>query len=101
MGPLQQLVEMIPGVRGNDAAGVDERQLARTAAIIDSMTPHERRHPAIINGSRRKRVARGSGTSVPEVNRLLRQYAEMRKMLRTIGTAGRRRSARRALARLR
>ena len=101
MGPIQQLVEMIPGVRGSDAAGVDERQLARTAAIIDSMTPHERRHPAIINGSRRKRVARGSGTSVPEVNRLLRQYAEMRKMLRTIGTAGRRRSARRALARLR
>ena len=102
MGPIQQLVEMIPGVRGSDAAGVDERQLARVAAIIDSMTPHERRHPAIINGSRRKRVARGSGTNVPEVNRLLRQYAQMRKMLRTIGTAGRRRrSGRRALARLR
>ena len=101
MGPIQQIVEMIPGVRSSDAAGVDERQLARTAAIIDSMTPRERRHPGIINGSRRKRVARGSGTSVPEVNRLLRQYAEMRKMLRTIGTASRRRGARRALARLR
>ena len=99
MGPLQQLVEMIPGVRSSDAADVDERQLARVAAIIDSMTPQERRHPAIINGSRRKRVARGSGTGVPEVNRLLRQYAQMRKMLKTIGTAGRRRGARRALAR--
>ena len=101
MGPIQQLVEMIPGMRGSDAADVDERKLARTAAIIDSMTPQERRHPAIINGSRRKRVARGSGTSVPEVNRLLRQYAEMRRMLKTLGTAGRRRGARRALARLR
>ena len=101
MGPLQQIVEMIPGLRGRDAADVDERQLARTAAILDSMTPRERRHPAIINGSRRRRVARGSGTSVPEVNRLLRQYAEMKKMLKKITAAGRRRGARRALAGLR
>ena len=101
MGSLQQLAGMIPGVRGSDAADIDERQLVRAAAIIDSMTPRERRQPTIINGSRRKRVARGSGTSVPEVNRLLRQYAEMRRMLRTIRGAGRKRGSRRALARLR
>jgi signal recognition particle subunit SRP54 len=101
MGPIQQLVELIPGMRSRDAADIDERQLARSAAIIDSMTLHERRHPAVINGSRRKRVARGSGTSVPEVNRLLRQHAQMRKMLKTISAAGRGRGARRALARLR
>ena len=101
MGPIQQLVELIPGMRSRDAADIDESQLARSAAIIDSMTLHERRHPAVINGSRRKRVARGSGTSVPEVNRLLRQHAQMRKMLKTISSAGRGRGARRALARLR
>ena len=101
MGPIQQLVELIPGMRSRDATDIDESQLARSAAIIDSMTLHERRHPAVINGSRRKRVARGSGTSVPEVNRLLRQHAQMRKMLKTISSAGRGRGARRALARLR
>ena len=101
MGPIQQLVELIPGMRSRDAADIDESQLARSAAIIDSMTLHERRHPAVINGSRRKRVARGSGTSVPEVNRLLRQHAQMRKMLKTISSAGRGRGARRTLARLR
>ena len=91
MGPLDQLAGLIPGLgalQGRQAE-LDPRQLARTAAIIDSMTPGERRKPASIDGSRRKRIARGSGVSVEAVNRLLRQFAQMRKMLRTVrGMAG-------------
>ncbi len=91
MGPLDQVLAMIPGVgsrvRGMD---VDERQLGRIEAMINSMTPQERRHPEIIDGSRRRRIARGSGTSVQDVNRLLRQFQEARRMLRHIETLGRR-----------
>lgn len=99
MGPLDQLVEMIPGVggRGVSADDLDPAQLTRTAAIIDSMTPRERRTPAIINGSIRRRLACGSGTSVQEVNRLLKQFAEIRKMLKA---AGRRSGRRRVAARM-
>ena len=61
---------------------MDEKQLDRVEAIINSMTPYERDHHEVINGSRRKRIARGSGTSVQEVNQLLRQYAQMRKMFK-------------------
>ncbi len=90
MGPLDQVLGMIPGVgarmRGTE---VDERQLARIEAMINSMTPAERRRPEIIDGSRRRRIARGSGTSVQDVNRLLRQFAEARKMLKQIETLGR------------
>jgi len=64
---------------------VDEKQLNRVEAIINSMTPYEREHHEVINGSRRKRIARGSGTSVQEINQLLRQYAQMRKMFKTMG----------------
>jgi signal recognition particle subunit SRP54 len=64
---------------------VDDRELTRVEAIINSMTPYERDHHESINGSRRKRIARGSGTSVQEVNQLLRQYAQMRKMFKTMG----------------
>jgi signal recognition particle subunit SRP54 len=64
---------------------VDEKQINRVEAIINSMTSHERFHHEVINGSRRKRIARGSGTSVQEVNNLLRQYAQMRKMFKQIG----------------
>jgi len=82
MGPLQDLVKMIPGlgskVLGN--ATVDDRDMARVEAIILSMTPEERRRPEIINGSRRKRIARGSGASVQEVNRLLKDFQQMRKL---------------------
>lgn len=96
MGPLDQLAGLIPGLgalQGRQAE-LDPRQLARTAAIIDSMTPGERRKPASIDGSRRKRIARGSGVSVEAVNRLLRQFAQMRKMLKTVrGRAGQRRTA--------
>ena len=64
---------------------MDEKQIDRVEAIINSMTHHERMHHEVINGSRRKRVARGSGTSVQEVNNLLRQYVQMKKMFKQIG----------------
>jgi len=64
---------------------VDDKQLARVEAIINSMTPQERRNHQVINGQRRKRIARGSGTSVEEVNRLLKQFVQMQKMLKQLG----------------
>jgi signal recognition particle subunit SRP54 len=67
------------------ADSVDDRELTRVEAIINSMTRYEREHHESINGSRRKRIARGSGTSVQEVNQLLRQYAQMRKMFKDMG----------------
>ena len=106
MGPLDQLVGMIPGLGGPKALGnggdVDPKQLTRTAAIIDSMTVVERRNPVVINGSRRKRIARGSGTDVQEVNRLLKQFGQMRKMLKAAkGVTGKRQGkARRRAGRL-
>jgi len=90
MGSLQSIVKMLPNVgpfQGMQAAAdkVDEKELVRVEAIINSMTHYEREHHEVINGSRRKRIARGSGTSVQQVNQLLRQYAQMRKMFRTMG----------------
>jgi len=102
MGPLEQVLGMIPGM-GNlkqlaeQKEQVDERQLRRVEAMINSMTPRERRHHGIINGSRRKRIARGSGTSVEDVNRLLKQFIEMRKMLKTMSGMGAGRKGRRQL----
>jgi len=92
MGSIQSLMGMLPSVGPfaglqKQADRVDERQIGRVEAIINSMTAHERVHHEIINGSRRKRIARGSGTSVQEVNNLLRQYAQMRKMFKQIGKA--------------
>src|SRR5262245_3097131 len=87
MGPLEHILGMIPGM-GNlkeMREQVDDRQLVRVEAIIDSMTPYERRRHQSIDGSRRKRIARGSGTSVEEVNRLLKQFVQMRKMLKAMG----------------
>ena len=83
MGPLDQLAGMIPGV-GKQMKGlqVDEDALIRIEAIINSMTFEERRSPAIIGGSRRKRIADGSGTSVQDVNRLLKQFKMMQKMVK-------------------
>ena len=97
MGPLYQLIGMIPGLNRmtGDLGQVDESQLSRTAAIIDSMTPGERGRPVVINGSRRKRIARGSGTTVEEVNRLLKQFTQMRKMLKTVKGMSRRGKKRR------
>jgi len=93
MGPLEQVLGMIPGFGAmkelNAArADADPKQLAVVEGIINSMTIAERRNHAIINGSRRKRIARGSGTSVEEVNRLLKQFLEMRKMLKAVGGVG-------------
>jgi signal recognition particle subunit SRP54 len=90
MGPLDQVLGMLPGMGAlrelnKGRSEVDEGQLARVEAIICSMTPKERRSHQIINGSRRLRIARGSGTSVEDVNRLLKQFAQMRKMLKTVG----------------
>ncbi len=87
MGSLQDVLGMIPGfsrLRQNADLQIDERRLVKTAAIIDSMTPAERRNPAIIDGSRRRRIARGSGTTVQDVNRLLRDFAEMQKLFKAI-----------------
>jgi signal recognition particle subunit SRP54 len=67
---------------------IDEKQFVRVEAIIDSMTPKERRHHEIISGSRRKRIAAGSGTTVQDVNQLLRQYAQMSKMFKQLGKGG-------------
>ncbi len=86
MGPLDQILGMLPlgkALRGVPADLSEEQsELARYEAIIDSMTPGERQEPQIINGSRRSRIARGSGTTVQDVNRLLKQYAELRRMMR-------------------
>jgi signal recognition particle subunit SRP54 len=91
MGPLQSVMEMVPGMgKILPPGGVgesQERQLKRMEACIDSMTPKERRHPQLLNGSRKKRVAKGSGTSVEEINRLLRQYGQMRKLMKRLGKA--------------
>ncbi len=83
MGPLEQLLGMIPGLSKQIRnVQVDEKALVRIEAIINSMTPEERRNPKIINGSRRKRIARGSGTRVQDVNQLLSQFEQMRKMIK-------------------
>jgi len=86
MGPLQGLLGMIPGV-GAQMRGmkVDERELDRIEAIILSMTPEERRRPELIKGSRRLRIARGSGTSVQAVNQIVKQFAQVRKVMRQMG----------------
>jgi signal recognition particle subunit SRP54 len=90
MGSLQSLMGMLPSVGAfsglqKAADKVDEKQINRVEAIINSMTGYERNHHESINGSRRKRIARGSGTSVQEVNNLLRQYAQMKKMFKQMG----------------
>jgi len=91
MGPLTSLLEMIPGFSGlGGAADLDEGALKHTEAVLDSMTPGERLNPSVINGSRRKRIARGSGTSVQDVNKLLKQFVQMRKMMRTMSKGKRR-----------
>jgi signal recognition particle subunit SRP54 len=87
MGPLEGLLDLLPkagafrALRGPES--VDEKALTRVAAMIDSMTPEERRYPQVLNGSRKKRVAAGSGTSVAEINRLLKQYQQMRRLMRS------------------
>jgi len=90
MGPIEELMQMIPGMGGKAMKGltVDEHALVRIEAIINSMTPAERRRPTMIDGSRRKRVARGSGTNVQEVNKLLKQFQMMQKMVKRMSKFG-------------
>jgi len=87
MGPLDDILKLIPGMSKAMPAGaaIDPRQLGRVEAIISSMTPEERTRPHLIDGSRRKRIARGSGTTVQNVNQLLRQFEQMKKMMKTMG----------------
>jgi len=90
MGSLSSLLGMIPGVGAQiKNAQIDEREIDRVQAIILSMTPLERRNPQIIKGSRRKRIATGSGTSVQQVNRLIKQFSEMRKVMKRVSKSGR------------
>lgn len=91
MGGLSSLVDKLPGIGGlpNQVLNqVDDRQMKRTVAIINSMTPKERTHPAIIRGSRKRRIAAGSGTQVQEVNRLLKQFVQMQKMMKKVRKKG-------------
>jgi len=87
MGPLQDVLGMIPGLnkKALNSVQVDDKKIIRMEAILDSMTKRERLYPAILNGSRRKRIAKGSGTSVPEVNRLIKQFMQTRKVLKKFG----------------
>ncbi|ALA54809.1 signal recognition particle protein [Shouchella clausii] len=85
MGPLEDLLGMMPGMnkaKGMKNLKVDEKQLTRVEAIVKSMTPLEKRDPSVINGSRRKRIAKGSGTTIQDVNRLLKQFEDMKKMMK-------------------
>ena len=84
MGPLTSLLGMIPGLAGHQLSKmqVDEKEFDRIEAIIHSMTPYERRHPELIKGSRRLRIAKGSGTTVQQVNQLVKQFGEMRKLMK-------------------
>jgi len=87
MGPLDQILGMLPNMgplRGLSQMKVDEKELVHIEAIINSMTPEERRNHQILNGSRRKRIARGCGRPVPQINQLLKQYVETRKMMRSL-----------------
>ena len=91
MGPLGQVMSMIPGMgnlAGEAQAAVDRGDLKRTEAIIRAMTPAERRDPNVLNGSRRRRIAAGSGTSLPDVNRLVKQFGEMQKLMKQLSGGG-------------
>jgi signal recognition particle subunit SRP54 len=92
MGPISQILEMLPGQMGQAARAISpeeaERSLKMTEAIISSMTLQERRNPDILNASRRRRIARGSGTEVQEVNRMLKQFREMQRMMKTLQKTG-------------
>jgi signal recognition particle subunit SRP54 len=89
MGPLQQVLEMVPGfgsIKGQLSEEMSERQMKHAEAIICAMTPEERRNPRIIGGSRKRRIARGSGTTVSDVNQLLNQFREMQRLIRQVSS---------------
>ena len=85
MGPLENILGMLPGMSNMKGFSVDEKQLSRIEAIVLSMTPGERKSPDILNARRRQRIARGSGTSVTEVNTLLQRFNQMRKLMKNAG----------------
>lgn len=89
MGPLDEILKMLPGankMKGLDNIQVDEKQINRVEAIIRSMTPAEKEQPELLNASRRKRIAKGSGTTIQEVNRLMKQFDDMKKMMKQMST---------------
>lgn len=103
MGPLDQLMEMIPGmsqVKGMKGMEIDEKRLKHIEAIILSMTPRERRNPSIIDGSRKRRIAAGSGTKVQDVNRLLKQFRDTKQMMKQLGVMDKAVKKRRGLFKL-
>ncbi|MDF2859648.1 MAG: signal recognition particle, partial [Neobacillus sp.] len=85
LGPLDELLKMMPGankIKGLNNMQVDEKQIAHVEAVIRAMTKEEKNHPEILNSSRKRRIAKGSGRTVPEVNRLLKQFEDMKKMMK-------------------
>jgi len=89
MGSLSSLIGMIPGVGSKiKNAQIDDNALVKVEAIINSMTREERATPKVLNGNRRKRIARGSGTSIQDVNRLIKQFSEMQRMMSTLSKKG-------------
>jgi signal recognition particle subunit SRP54 len=95
MGPIGGLLDLIPGMGGaakEAQQAVDRGEMKRVEAIIQSMTLHERREPNILSGSRRRRIAKGSGTSLQDVNRLIKQFGEMQKVMRQLSGGGGRRA---------
>jgi len=92
MGGMEGLLGMLPGVakikKQLAQANVDEKLIVRSQAILSSMTPRERQHPKLLNSSRKRRIAAGSGTSVQEINRLLKQYKQMNVMMKRVGKLG-------------
>jgi signal recognition particle subunit SRP54 len=85
LGPLESIIGMLPGASNLKGMNIDEKQLKRTEAIVLSMTNEERKRPDILNARRRQRIARGSGSSVTEVNDLLQRFNQMRKLMKNAG----------------
>ena len=102
MGNLEQLAGMIPGMKPGALkdAKMDEKVLIHQEAIIKSMTRREREHPEMLNASRKQRVAKGSGTSVEEVNKLLKQYEQIKKMMKQFADMGKSKQGRRAMGKM-
>jgi len=88
MGPLSNVVSMLPGMSHVKESDLDPKASVRVVAIVDSMTPRERRHPQILNASRKRRIAKGSGRTTPEINRLLKQFAQMKRMMKSMQSGG-------------
>jgi len=88
LGPLENILKMLPGARkmGLNNININPKDLAHVEAIVSSMTPYERRHPDILKASRKQRIAKGSGRSVEEVNRLLKQFETMKSMMKQISS---------------